>query len=87
MCIGYIPAHLSTFRARRQVQLCGSRWSDKKINTAWKVKTLTLTQIPVSAGHTVLVVGGAVRDLLLGLTPKDYDLLTSGHLTEVSLPA
>lgn len=35
------------------------------------------------AGHTVLLVGGAVRDLLLGSPPKDYDLLTSAHLAEV----
>lgn len=37
------------------------------------------------AGHTVLLVGGAVRDLLLGSPAKDYDLLTSAHLTEVRL--
>lgn len=31
----------------------------------------------------MLLVGGAVRDLLLGAAPKDWDLLTSAHLTEV----
>lgn len=31
----------------------------------------------------MLLVGGAVRDLLLGHTPKDYDLLTSAHLQQV----
>lgn len=29
------------------------------------------------AGHSVYVVGGCVRDFLLGLTPQDYDLCTS----------
>ena len=30
-------------------------------------------------GHTALVVGGAVRDLLLGRSPKDFDLATSAR--------
>ncbi len=36
-----------------------------------------------NAGHTVYLAGGAVRDLLLGKTPKDYDLATSSTPTEV----
>ncbi len=35
------------------------------------------------AGHTVYLAGGAVRDQLLGLDPKDYDLATSATPTEV----
>ena len=31
------------------------------------------------AGHTAFVVGGAVRDLLLGMQPKDFDVATSAH--------
>jgi len=31
------------------------------------------------AGHTAYVVGGAVRDLLLGMRPKDFDVATSAH--------
>ncbi|PRW33128.1 CCA-adding enzyme-like [Chlorella sorokiniana] len=31
------------------------------------------------AGHEVYVVGGTVRDLLLGGTPKDFDILTSAE--------
>jgi poly(A) polymerase len=31
------------------------------------------------AGHTAFVVGGAVRDLLLGMRPKDFDVATSAH--------
>jgi Poly A polymerase head domain/Probable RNA and SrmB- binding site of polymerase A len=30
-------------------------------------------------GHTALVVGGAVRDLLLGRSPKDFDVATSAR--------
>lgn len=32
-----------------------------------------------SAGHGARVAGGAVRDLLLGLTPKDYDVATTAR--------
>jgi len=35
------------------------------------------------AGHTAYVVGGAVRDLLLGRQPKDFDVATSAHPDEV----
>ena len=34
-------------------------------------------------GYTILVVGGAVRDLLLGLEPKDYDLATNAKPAQV----
>jgi tRNA nucleotidyltransferase/poly(A) polymerase len=38
------------------------------------------------AGHEVLLVGGAVRDLLLQRgEPKDYDILTSAQLKQVPL--
>src|SRR3989304_3373122 len=30
----------------------------------------------ISRGYQAYVVGGAVRDIYLGLTPKDYDLTT-----------
>ena len=34
-------------------------------------------------GYTAYVVGGAVRDLLVGLTPKDYDVATSATPEQV----
>lgn len=30
-------------------------------------------------GHSAFIVGGAVRDHLLGRTPKDFDIVTSAH--------
>ena len=30
-----------------------------------------------AAGHTAYLVGGCVRDALMGVTPKDYDICTS----------
>ncbi|MBC7344910.1 MAG: CCA tRNA nucleotidyltransferase, partial [Clostridia bacterium] len=34
-------------------------------------------------GHEAYVVGGAVRDLLLNLEPKDWDVTTSARPEEV----
>jgi tRNA nucleotidyltransferase (CCA-adding enzyme) len=36
------------------------------------------------AGHAVYLVGGAVRDLLLGRTPHDWDLATDAHPPQVA---
>jgi poly(A) polymerase len=35
------------------------------------------------AGYSAYLVGGCVRDLLLGLAPQDYDITTSAHPDEV----
>lgn len=35
------------------------------------------------AGHEVYIVGGTVRDLLLGQVPKDFDVLTSAEPRDV----
>lgn len=34
-------------------------------------------------GHSAYLVGGCVRDLLLGLAPQDYDVATSAHPSDV----
>jgi poly(A) polymerase len=36
-----------------------------------------------SAGHTAYLVGGSVRDLLIGKTPKDFDISTSAEPEEI----
>ncbi len=46
-------------------------------DVVWLVSKLEET------GHEAYVVGGAVRDLVLGLTPKDYDVATSASPEEV----
>jgi len=35
------------------------------------------------AGHQAFLVGGCVRDLLLGIRPKDFDVATSAHPNQV----
>ncbi|WP_033374796.1 polynucleotide adenylyltransferase PcnB [Leeia oryzae] len=44
---------------------------------------LKVTDKLQAAGYTALVVGGAVRDLLLGRDPKDYDVATNATPEEV----
>src|SRR5258708_1874449 len=34
-------------------------------------------------GHSTYLVGGCVRDLLLGLRPKDFDIATAAHPNQV----
>lgn len=44
-------------------------------------KTLNILN---AAGYEAYVVGGAVRDLLLGLEPGDYDIATDGHPEQIA---
>ena len=37
-----------------------------------------------AAGHDALLAGGCVRDLLLGVRPKDYDVATSARPGQVA---
>jgi len=42
-----------------------------------------VVEVLQDAGHEAYVVGGSVRDLLLGLKPKDFDVATSAKPSEV----
>ena len=42
-----------------------------------------IVQILHNAGYDVFFVGGSVRDELLGITPSDYDLVTSAPINEI----
>ena len=47
-------------------------------------KTVKLAlQLLEEAGYEAVVVGGAVRDHLLGLTPHDYDISTNARPEEI----
>ncbi|MEI6654620.1 MAG: CCA tRNA nucleotidyltransferase, partial [Verrucomicrobiota bacterium] len=45
---------------------------------------LTLARRLAAAGHQALFAGGCVRDKLLGIEPKDYDIATSARPAEVT---
>lgn len=53
--------------------------SRSKISSGSLKVALTLQQ----AGYSAYIVGGAVRDLLLGIKPKDYDVATNAKPEEV----
>jgi len=44
-----------------------------------------VVEVLQDAGHEAYVVGGSVRDLLLGLKPKDFDVATSAKPAEVKV--
>jgi poly(A) polymerase len=46
-------------------------------------RALEVVEALVAAGHEAYVVGGGVRDLLLGAAPKDFDVATSATPTEI----
>jgi tRNA nucleotidyltransferase/poly(A) polymerase len=45
---------------------------------------ITIIKTLRNAGHTAYLAGGCVRDLLLGETPKDYDVATSAHPEDIA---
>lgn len=45
--------------------------------------SLTVINKLNSAGFNAYLVGGGVRDLLLGLAPKDFDIVTDAHPNEI----
>src|SRR5438132_10958015 len=46
-------------------------------------RALNVVHTLKEAGHEAYIVGGAVRDLLLGLRPKDFDVATNATPEEV----
>ena len=44
---------------------------------------IQIIQKLTAAGHTALLAGGCVRDMLLGRDPKDYDVATSARPEQV----
>ncbi len=54
-----------------------------KLDEARQRAALAVADRLRAAGHTVLLAGGCVRDLLIGRTPKDYDVATSATPDQV----
>jgi tRNA nucleotidyltransferase/poly(A) polymerase len=55
----------------------------KKLNMDLPKSVLQMNQIFKNNGYELYVVGGAVRDLLLGQEPKDFDLVTNAKPEEI----
>lgn len=56
--------------------------SSSKSGTAEEAASQIIIKLR-DAGHEAYLAGGCVRDLLLGLTPKDYDIATSATPEEI----
>ena len=54
---------------------------ERKLNIPEKPESIVLEL--QSAGFEAYIVGGAVRDLLLGTEPKDFDISTSATPEEI----
>jgi len=50
--------------------------AESKLSYTLPSEIVTLKNIFQNAGHQLYIVGGAIRDTLLGKTPKDFDLCT-----------
>lgn len=48
-------------------------------------KAIEICRILQEAGHQAFIVGGCVRDLILGLEPKDWDITTSAKPVDVMM--
>src|SRR5688572_24003531 len=46
-------------------------------------KILTINNIFINNGYELHIVGGAVRDMIMDKTPKDYDLVTNAYPDEI----
>ncbi|OGJ87869.1 MAG: hypothetical protein A2268_00725 [Candidatus Raymondbacteria bacterium RifOxyA12_full_50_37] len=61
------------------VRLCPSGFRREDIDT----DTFKVVCRLKSFGHAAYIVGGAVRDLALGIRPKDFDVATSAHPIDI----
>src|SRR5712671_2854662 len=48
-----------------------------------KASAISILQQLRVRGHSAYLVGGCVRDLLIGIAPQDYDIATSARPNEV----
>ena len=47
------------------------------------VSQVAVTQLQRDAGYQAFLVGGGVRDILAGITPKDFDIATDAHPEQI----
>jgi poly(A) polymerase len=68
------PAILQVL-AREQHSISRKQISDNALKVLYRLN---------NAGYEAYLVGGGVRDILLGLSPKDFDIATSATPDEVN---
>src|SRR6185436_6433368 len=77
--------HLQPLARRRshRVTVTFSADARRRLAAAVPPNVRAVCETLAAAGHQAVVVGGAVRDALLGRTPGDWDVATSAHPREV----
>ncbi|MEG2075508.1 MAG: hypothetical protein RRY34_03305, partial [Victivallaceae bacterium] len=58
-----------------QIQLSGAQFANLRQGATFQAAKM-IFDVVRQAGGQIRLVGGAVRDLLLGRAPKDFDLVT-----------
>ncbi len=62
----------------------GIAWAQNQLQEApIPTKPIQITKTLQKAGFEAYLVGGCVRDLLLGLHPKDFDIVTNAHPEQI----
>lgn len=74
------PTAPETTAAGKQSGTTASR--QDAVRQALKAKVVPLGEVFAAAGYEIALVGGPVRDALLGITPHDLDLTTSARPDE-----
>jgi len=57
--------------------------TDLRYNIGVKATSLEIIEVLKKAGHKAYWAGGCVRDMLLGIEPKDFDIVTSARPNEI----
>lgn len=69
---------------KRRLRLLAGRWRlPRRLEGSLPPAALDVLTTLADAGHEAGLVGGCVRDLLLGLAPKDWDMVTSAGPEEI----
>ncbi|WP_428087393.1 polynucleotide adenylyltransferase PcnB [Candidatus Thioglobus sp.] len=83
--MGGVPSQLSIFNIfRKSTKLKAIRKSVSFNQKLIDRDALKVVQTIAKAGFEVYLVGGCVRDLLLGLKPKDFDIATNAKPEQVN---
>lgn len=69
--------------APTQLLLVLYKWGAKKVGSKLFENAIRALEILERAGHSAKLAGGCVRDRLLGLEPKDYDIATTATPAQI----
>ena len=77
------PLSARTDSARIGERPTGALWRGGMEMEGWDLRALAVLERLNAAGHRAVLVGGCVRDRLMGRTPHDYDAATSARPEQI----